>query len=76
MQKDRTHMIRLLNLNFLNLQSPSFVGGPLGILQLVLYWKYRKSGIIKEPNKWDLEKNGENSKKLQLAINNDINGKS
>ncbi|KAH9646599.1 Bidirectional sugar transporter SWEET3 [Citrus sinensis] len=56
--------------------SPSFVGGPLGILQLVLYWKYRKSGIIKEPNKWDLEKNGENSKKLQLAINNDINGKS
>ncbi|KAL9409835.1 hypothetical protein AB3S75_048124 [Citrus x aurantiifolia] len=56
--------------------SPSFVGGPLGILQLVLYWKYRKSGIIKEPNKWDLEKNGEDSKKLQLAINNDINGKS
>lgn len=69
-------MIRLLNLNFLNLQSPSFVGGPLGIIQLVLYWKYRKSGIIKEPNKWDLEKNGEDSKKLQLAINNDINGKS
>lgn len=56
--------------------SPSFFGGPLGILQLALYWKYRKSGIIKEPNKWDLEKNGENSKKLQLAINNDINGKS
>lgn len=55
--------------------SPSFVASPLGILQIVLYCKYRKRGIVEEPNKWDLEKNEENSKKLQLAINNDINGK-
>ncbi|KAJ0100587.1 hypothetical protein Patl1_20314 [Pistacia atlantica] len=58
------------------LASPNLVGSPLGILQLVLYCKYRKRGIIEEPNKWDLEQNEEKSKQLQLVINNDANGKS
>ncbi|RVW26723.1 Bidirectional sugar transporter SWEET3 [Vitis vinifera] len=57
------------------LASPNLVGSPLGILQLVLYCKYRKRGIMEEPNKWDLEGNDEKSKQLQPVINNDSNGK-
>ncbi|KAF9671167.1 hypothetical protein SADUNF_Sadunf12G0019300 [Salix dunnii] len=49
------------------LASPNLVGSPLGIVQLVLYCKYRKTGIMEEPDKWDLEKNEEKSKKLQLG---------
>ncbi|XP_073031935.1 bidirectional sugar transporter SWEET3b isoform X1 [Primulina eburnea] len=39
------------------LASPNLVGSPLGILQLLLYCKYRKVGITEEPKEWDLEKN-------------------
>ncbi|KAF5451104.1 hypothetical protein F2P56_031400 [Juglans regia] len=49
--------------------APNLVGCPLSILQLMLYCKYRKRGIVEEPNKWDLEKNDEKSKHLQLATN-------
>ncbi|KAH8487567.1 hypothetical protein H0E87_026221, partial [Populus deltoides] len=49
---------------------PNLVGIPLGILQLVLYCKYRKRGIKEESHKWDLEiRNEEKSKQLQLVIN-------
>ncbi|KAJ9164274.1 hypothetical protein P3X46_023873 [Hevea brasiliensis] len=56
--------------------SPNFLGAPLGILQLLLYCKYRKRGVMEEPQKWDLEKNEEISKQLQLVVNEDTNGKS
>ncbi|KAJ6969774.1 hypothetical protein NC653_034352 [Populus alba x Populus x berolinensis] len=57
---------------------PNLVGIPLGILQLVLYCKYRKRGIKEESHKWDLEiRNEEKSKQLQLVINDsNINDKS
>ncbi|KAK3219377.1 hypothetical protein Dsin_013347 [Dipteronia sinensis] len=51
------------------LASPNIVATPLGILQLVLYCKYRKSGVTEELNKWDIEQNAEKSKKLQLVTN-------
>ncbi|KAK7410685.1 hypothetical protein VNO78_01677 [Psophocarpus tetragonolobus] len=35
---------------------PSLVGTPLGILQLVLYCKYRKASVVKEATKGDMEK--------------------
>ncbi|PPD71122.1 hypothetical protein GOBAR_DD31995 [Gossypium barbadense] len=60
------------------LASPNLVGLPLGILQLGLYCKYRKRGIIEEePSKWDLEHNNlqEKPKHIQLSMNEDINGK-
>lgn len=47
-------------------QSPNLVGCPIGILQLVLYCKYRNNGVSEEPAKWELEKNSNN-------INNNIN---
>ncbi|XP_057950459.1 bidirectional sugar transporter SWEET3b [Malania oleifera] len=53
------------------LTSPNIVGCPLGILQLLVYWKYRKADVVEEPNKWDLEKKGDNSKQLQLVISDD-----
>ncbi|KAI3458033.1 hypothetical protein Pfo_014696 [Paulownia fortunei] len=37
------------------LASPNLVGSPLGILQLLLYCMYRKSGTMEQPQKWDLE---------------------
>ncbi|KAF5442232.1 hypothetical protein F2P56_034916 [Juglans regia] len=55
--------------------APNLVGSPLGILQLMLYCKYRKRGIMEEPNKWDLEKNDERSKQLQLTIDEEKFGK-
>nr|WNV59954.1 SWEET3 protein [Betula platyphylla] len=58
------------------LAAPNLVGCPLGFLQLMLYCKYRKRGIIEEPNKWDLEKNDDKSKQLQLVINDGTDGKS
>ncbi|XP_065868525.1 bidirectional sugar transporter SWEET3 [Euphorbia lathyris] len=54
--------------------SPNFVGVPLGILQLLLYCKYRNNrGVIEEPKKWDVEKSKEKSKQLQLVINENTN---
>lgn len=35
---------------------PSLVGAPLGIIQLVIYFKYRKGRIVEEPSKGDMEK--------------------
>ncbi|KAH7854305.1 hypothetical protein Vadar_012263 [Vaccinium darrowii] len=56
--------------------SPNFVGTPLGILQLVLYFMYRKKGIMNEPHKPDIEKNGEKAEQqLQSMDNEDNNGK-
>ncbi|XP_042984727.1 bidirectional sugar transporter SWEET3-like [Carya illinoinensis] len=53
---------------------PNMVGSPLSILQLMLYCKYRKQGIMEKPNKWDLEKNDERSKQLQLTIDERLHG--
>ncbi|KAJ7959292.1 Bidirectional sugar transporter SWEET [Quillaja saponaria] len=55
--------------------SPSIVGFPLTILQLVLYFKYRKMGTTEE-RKCDLENNDEKFKQLQLVMSENINGKS
>ncbi|PIN27141.1 hypothetical protein CDL12_00096 [Handroanthus impetiginosus] len=53
------------------LASPSLVGSPLGIVQLVLYCMYRKSGTKSEqPQKWDLEKPMQN---LQVKDENEEN---
>ncbi|XP_030532459.1 bidirectional sugar transporter SWEET3b isoform X2 [Rhodamnia argentea] len=56
------------------LASPNLVGSPLGALQLILYCKYRKRGVMDEPSKWDLENNGDQdkSKQSQLAVNDHI----
>ncbi|KDP22169.1 hypothetical protein JCGZ_26000 [Jatropha curcas] len=56
--------------------SPNFLGTPFGIIQLVLYFKYRKSGLMEEPKKWDVEKNEDRSKQLQHVVNENTNGKS
>ncbi|KAK9994705.1 hypothetical protein SO802_024408 [Lithocarpus litseifolius] len=42
--------------NELFLAAPNLLGSPLGFLQLVLYFKYRKGGVVEESKKWDLEK--------------------
>ncbi|KAJ8753065.1 hypothetical protein K2173_011833 [Erythroxylum novogranatense] len=48
--------------------TPSIMGSILGVLQLALYFKYRKRGIKEEPNKWDIEKKGEKTDvELQIA---------
>ncbi|PIN27140.1 Multitransmembrane protein [Handroanthus impetiginosus] len=53
------------------LASPNLVGSPLGIVQLVLYCIYRKSGTkLEQPQKWDLEKPMQN---LQAKDVNDEN---
>ncbi|KAH7854419.1 hypothetical protein Vadar_013561 [Vaccinium darrowii] len=58
------------------LASPNLVGIPSGILQLVLYFMYRKKGIMEEPHKQDIEKNGEKAEQqLQSMDNEDNNGK-
>ncbi|KAK2653788.1 hypothetical protein Ddye_013644 [Dipteronia dyeriana] len=51
--------------------APNIAATPLGLLQLVLYCKYKKSGVTKEePNKRDVEQNDlEKSKQLQLVTN-------
>jgi len=56
------------------LAAPNLLGSPLGFLQLVIYFKYRKWGVVEEPKKWDLEKDGEKSKQLQPVINDSTNG--
>lgn len=50
------------------LASPNLVGCPLGILQLMLYCKYRKRSnkMIAQPNKWDVEKNYEKNEKVMV----------
>ncbi|KAJ8753041.1 hypothetical protein K2173_011809 [Erythroxylum novogranatense] len=49
--------------------APSIVGSILGVLQLALYFKYRKRGMKEEPNKWDIEKNEEKSQvELQIVV--------
>ncbi|XAR52243.1 hypothetical protein NMG60_11020201 [Bertholletia excelsa] len=57
------------------LASPSLVGCPLAVLQLLVYCKYRKKGVMEEPHKsWDVEKNnnGEKTKQqLQLVVPGD-----
>lgn len=59
------------------LASPNLVGSPLGILQLALYCKYRKRGFMEEPNKWDLEQNGqEKPMQIQVMMKDKINEKS
>ncbi|XP_031394600.1 bidirectional sugar transporter SWEET3 [Punica granatum] len=58
------------------LASPNLVGSPLGILQLVLYCKYRKrGGVMQESGKWDVEKStintsDEKPKQPETAITN------
>ncbi|KAL5744764.1 hypothetical protein ACOSP7_027632 [Xanthoceras sorbifolium] len=58
------------------LASPNIAAAPLGLLQLIVYCKYRKRGIMEEPNKWDIEKKEEKSKQLQLVTDNNTNDKS
>ncbi|KAK7839577.1 bidirectional sugar transporter sweet3 [Quercus suber] len=58
------------------LAAPNLLGSPLGFLQLVIYFKYRKWGVVGEPEKVDLEKDGEKSKQLQPVINDSTGGKS
>ncbi|XP_057462281.1 bidirectional sugar transporter SWEET3-like [Actinidia eriantha] len=56
--------------------SPNLVGTPLGIVQLVLYCKYRKKVIMEEPPKMDIEKNIEKTKQqLEIIVTEDTNGK-
>ncbi|PSS04433.1 Bidirectional sugar transporter like [Actinidia chinensis var. chinensis] len=56
--------------------SPNLVGSPLGIVQLVLYCKYRKKVIMEEPPKMDIEKNIEKTKQqLEIIVTEDANGK-
>ncbi|KAH7856140.1 hypothetical protein Vadar_033179 [Vaccinium darrowii] len=58
------------------LASPNFVGTASGILQLVLYFRYRNKGITEEPHKSDTEKNGEKTnQQLQLMATEAISGK-
>ncbi|KMT16077.1 hypothetical protein BVRB_3g052450 [Beta vulgaris subsp. vulgaris] len=47
------------------IMSPNFVGILLGILQLMVYWKYKERAILEDTNKWDLEKNKEKPKQVQ-----------
>lgn len=56
------------------LASPNLVGSPMGVLQLILYCKYRQRGVVEGPSKWDLESNGDRnkSKQLQLAVNDHV----
>ncbi|KAK4838246.1 hypothetical protein QYF36_012283 [Acer negundo] len=52
--------------------SANMASTPLGLLQLIIYFIYRKKGIMEEPNKWDIEQNEEKSKQLQLVTGNNI----
>ncbi|TKY74125.1 Bidirectional sugar transporter SWEET3b [Spatholobus suberectus] len=60
---------------------PSAIGTPLGILQLVLYCKYRKGSAVEEPNKGDpekgnLEKVDMEMGKVETSVTNHMNGNS
>lgn len=48
----------------------------MGILQLVLYFMYRKEGIMAEPHKPDIENSGEKTKQQWQSMDTeDNNGK-
>nr|KYP37969.1 Protein RUPTURED POLLEN GRAIN 1 [Cajanus cajan] len=58
---------------------PCVIGTPLGILQLVIYFNYRKGSAVEEPNKGDtekgnLEKVGIEIGKLEMNVTNHMNG--
>lgn len=51
------------------LASPNLVGCPVGIVQLVVYFMYRKKGVIlEEPETVDVEQNAVKPADLQLVI--------
>ncbi|CAK9138445.1 unnamed protein product [Ilex paraguariensis] len=54
---------------------PNLVGSPLGILQLVLYFKYRKTGTMEEQQNWDMEKDNEKHKQQLQFVVTDTYGK-
>ncbi|KAF9614925.1 hypothetical protein IFM89_021355 [Coptis chinensis] len=54
------------------LAAPNLVGCPLGISQIVLYWIYRKKGIIGQAKDADLEKNEEKLKVREPIVNSAI----
>ncbi|KAK1576029.1 hypothetical protein Q3G72_010286 [Acer saccharum] len=57
--------------------SANMASTPLSLLQLIIYFIYRKRGNKEESNKWDIEQNEEKSKQLQLVTdNNNTNDKS
>ncbi|XP_021764612.1 bidirectional sugar transporter SWEET3-like [Chenopodium quinoa] len=53
------------------IMSPNLVGILFGILQLVVYWKYKGRGIEEDTNKWDIEKNKEKPKQVQQLVTED-----
>lgn len=65
----------LLSHDFI-LASPNLIGCPFGILQLALYFKYRKRVIMEEPQKWDVEKVEEIIKEqLQVVVKDNSDAK-
>ncbi|KAI9161863.1 hypothetical protein LWI28_021413 [Acer negundo] len=56
--------------------SANMASTPLGLLQLIIYFIYRKRGNKEEPSKWDIEQNEVKSKQLQLVTDNNTNDKS
>ena len=53
------------NLNNHTWQSPNLVGIFLGILQLMVYWKY-KGRNVEHTNRWDVENNKDMPKQEQM----------
>lgn len=57
-------------------QSPNLIGCPLGILQLVLYFKYRKRRTMEEPHKLDDEMVEEKTEvQLEVVVFSDSEAK-
>ncbi|CDP08487.1 unnamed protein product [Coffea canephora] len=55
------------------LGSPNMIGSPLGLLQLLLYFKYRKHYTMDVPSSSDVEKNSEKIKQEMLSHAEDNN---
>ncbi|XP_074284573.1 bidirectional sugar transporter SWEET3 [Silene latifolia] len=55
------------------LMSPSLVGCPLAMIQLVLYCKYRDREVPEETGKWDVEKNEGGTKQVELVTDVHVN---
>lgn len=55
------------------LASPNLIGIPSGILQLVLYFMYRKKGIMEEPHKLVVEKNDEKGEQQLQSMDTEDN---
>ncbi|KAH9626621.1 hypothetical protein KSS87_015285 [Heliosperma pusillum] len=55
------------------LMSPCLVGCVLAIIQLVLYCKYRDRRVPEETSKWDVEKNEEGTKQVELVTDSHVN---